>query len=695
MIASAIAAAALSCVLRVGGMTIDAPLNCIALYPTPDLGTATGTIALKPATSPFGVAVTVDGRTRYRLVATISGLPEPRTLGGYTTYVAWAYTMSLDSAVKLGVVRNGTVDLGEVSLAQFRVLISAEKSSMVRERVGRLVMRGTSPSARLLAHRDVMQPSSMGTRVDTARTVGAHGGHGVTGWPMPAMPDRMSAMPGMHAMVPSVDPWRPSSTGDPVSRDRRVLRPRDGDTVTIAARRSVAMIDGKRVPMYGYDNRIPGPVIEVAQGAAIVARFNNGVDLPGSVHWHGVRLDNAFDGAPGLTQREVAPLDSFLYRLRFPDAGVFWYHPHVREDIQQGLGLFGNIIVKPRDTMYYSPVNREELLMLSDALIADSSVMPFGGDRPTHALMGRFGNVLLVNGERQPLLTANRGDVVRYYLTNASSARTYNVSFDGARMKLVAGDGGKFEREEWVESVIIAPSERYVVEVQFSHAGRVHFLNRVQALDHMIGAYWREVDTLAIVNVAMPASKPLYAKSFTTLRTNADVRTSLTPFRRAFDRPVDRELVLTLRTTGLPPAIAAMLIGVNAALEWNDGMPMMNWLTTSREVGWILRDPATGRENMDIDWRFKRGDVIKLRLFNDPSSSHAMAHPIHLHGQRFLVLTRDGVRSENLVWKDTAIIPAGETVELLVDMSNPGRWMLHCHIAEHLSGGMMASFTVQ
>ena len=91
----------------------------------------------------------------------------------------------------------------------------------------------------------------------------------------------------------------------------------------------------------------------------------------------------------------------------------------------------------------------------------------------------------------------------------------------------------------------------------------------------------------------------------------------------------------------------------------------------------------------------KRGDVIKLRLFNDPSSSHAMAHPIHLHGQRFLVLTRDGVRSENLVWKDTAIIPAGEIVELLVDMANPGKWMLHCHIAEHLSGGRMATFTVQ
>lgn len=675
-------------------MTIDAPLNCLELYPTPDLGSASGTVALKPAASPFGVAVTVDGRTRYRLVATIAGLPNVRTLGQYTTYVAWAYTMSLDSAVKLGVVRNGVIELGEVSLAQFRILISAERSAAVRERSGRLVLRGTSPSARLLAHRDVMQPSSVGTRVDTGAATTSHAAHS-TAWPMPPMPDRMAAMPGMHAMTPSVGPWLPATPNVAVTTEARVLRPRTGDTVTIAARRGMASIDGKRIAMYGYDNRIPGPVIEVAQGTSIVARFKNDIDLPGSVHWHGIRLDNAFDGAPGLTQREVAPLDSFTYRLRFPDAGVFWYHPHVREDIQQGLGLFGNIVVKPRDSAYYSRVNREQLLMLSDALIADSSVTPFGNERPTHTLMGRFGNVLLVNGERRPMLDASRGDVVRYYLTNASSARTYNVSFEGARMKLVGSDGGKFEREAWIESVIIAPSERYIVEVEFRHAGRVAMLNRVQALDHMIGAYWREVDTLAVVDVAATPQGRSFRTSFTTLRRNADVAASIASFRQAFARPVDRELVMTMTTSSLPAAVAAMLIGVNAPLEWNDGMPMMNWLTTSREIGWILRDPKTGRENMDIDWRFKRGDAIKLRVFNDPSSSHAMAHPMHLHGQRFLVLTRDGVRSENLVWKDTAIIPAGETVELLVDMSNPGRWMLHCHVAEHLSGGMMASFIVE
>jgi FtsP/CotA-like multicopper oxidase with cupredoxin domain len=97
---------------------------------------------------------------------------------------------------------------------------------------------------------------------------------------------------------------------------------------------------------------------------------------------------------------------------------------------------------------------------------------------------------------------------------------------------------------------------------------------------------------------------------------------------------------------------------------------------------------------MDIAWRFTQDDVVKLRFVNDPSASHAMDHPIHLHGQRFLVLSRDGIPNDNLVWKDTAVIPAGEAVDLLVEMTNPGRWMMHCHIAEHLGAGMMAVFTV-
>jgi FtsP/CotA-like multicopper oxidase with cupredoxin domain len=129
-------------------------------------------------------------------------------------------------------------------------------------------------------------------------------------------------------------------------------------------------------------------------------------------------------------------------------------------------------------------------------------------------------------------------------------------------------------------------------------------------------------------------------------------------------------------------------------MEWNDAMPMMNWLSTGEQVEWILRDTDSGDENMAIHWSFSVGDVVKMRIFNDPHTLHPMNHPIHIHGQRFLVLELDGVPTRNMVWKDTAIVPVGSTMEILVEMSNPGTWMMHCHIAEHLHAGMMLSFTV-
>jgi FtsP/CotA-like multicopper oxidase with cupredoxin domain len=149
-----------------------------------------------------------------------------------------------------------------------------------------------------------------------------------------------------------------------------------------------------------------------------------------------------------------------------------------------------------------------------------------------------------------------------------------------------------------------------------------------------------------------------------------------------------------MRTTGLPPLTAAMATGFPVPIDWNDGMSMMNWATTGHQVQWILRDAATGRENMQVLWSFRRGQRVRLRIVNDPSVFHAMAHPIHLHGQRLLILSRNGEPTQNFVWKDTALVQAGETIELLVEMANPGRWMLHCHIAEHLGTGMMMVFEV-
>jgi len=129
-------------------------------------------------------------------------------------------------------------------------------------------------------------------------------------------------------------------------------------------------------------------------------------------------------------------------------------------------------------------------------------------------------------------------------------------------------------------------------------------------------------------------------------------------------------------------------------IEWEDDMAMMNAISNKDNVRWIIEDEQTGDQNSEIDWNFTQGDMIKVKVTNDENSMHPMQHPIHFHGQRFVVLTRDGEANDNLQWKDTVLIPTGQTVELLVDMSNPGKWMAHCHIAEHLEADMMFNFTV-
>jgi FtsP/CotA-like multicopper oxidase with cupredoxin domain len=130
-------------------------------------------------------------------------------------------------------------------------------------------------------------------------------------------------------------------------------------------------------------------------------------------------------------------------------------------------------------------------------------------------------------------------------------------------------------------------------------------------------------------------------------------------------------------------------------IEWEDDMVEVNRQTTSATMHWRFLDRTTGADSPTIDWRFTVGDRVKIRLINEMASDHPMHHPFHLHGAgRFLVLARDGVTEPNLVWKDTVLVRTGETVDIMFDVTNPGLWMAHCHIAEHMQSGMMFSFNV-
>ena len=692
-----------------GTLAPSRDLYCLSLVPSPEIQGVTGRVALGRPPGPFTIAVTADGRIRYAPTIELAGLPAPSSLGRYTSYVAWLATPVMYPVVRLGVVRNGSTRLPEIALDKFVVLVTAERSTVAQEPAGRVVLRGESPSSRLQPP-DLMR-FAIGAAAVTPGSVTEpmeHMNHDVTmqssadsvRWTTVPMPPHLTMLPGEMALKPTVAPYLPRAGAEPPeARPHATVRVADGDTLRLTAGLVSRTLRGRRLTMFGFNGQYPGPLISVAQRSTIFVDLMNQLDQPTSIHWHGIRLDNHFDGVPGFTQDAVAPGGHFVYQVHFPDAGIYWYHPHVREDTQQELGLYGNLFVRSPRPDYFGPANHEETLILDDLLVGeDRQLVPFGKDQTTHAFMGRFGNLFLVNGEPAWQMRARRGEVVRFLLTNVSNTRTLNLSFPGARMKIVGSDAGNYEHEQWVESLVIAPAERYIVHVRFTKVGDVALLNRVQGLDHLFGKFFYEVDTLGVVHVDNVAAKPDLGSAFEVLRADTAAAIDIERFRRYFDKPVDHSLLLTIEAHNLP-FVSRQLMLLDSAyfvpVEWTGTMPTMNWASSSDQIRWVLRDPDTGKENMDIDWAFHRGDVVKLRLANERRSMHAMQHPIHLHGQRFLVLSVNGVPNDDLVWKDTVLIPAGSTVDLLVDMMNPGRWMMHCHIAEHLSSGMMAAFSVQ
>lgn len=681
-------------------------LYCIQLISTAAFDGARGYVELARPESVFGVAVTRTGHQRYRVVLDLEGLPNPTADNQY--YVLWSMPLTLDPVHRLGVVGNGHFEFDEVAFNKFILMVSLESEPNPTSRKGPLVLRGRSPSSLLEPH-DLFQVSAF---MDAQESTGheAHGaGHvtdsteaGEPDWILPAMYPGVRMLDAMMQLRPSVEPWLPATTDAiPEAKPRQLLRLADGDSISLRAQPVYKLINGQKIAMLGYNGQIPGPLIDVDQHVTITVTFINETSFPGTIHWHGLRHDNAFDGIPGLTQDPVEPGDSFTYTVKFPDAGVYWYHPHVREDIQQDLGLYGNMMVRSPDLTFLPPVTQEEILVLDDLTISEGGNIPYGKEASNFALMGRFGNVLLINGEKSIQLDAVQGDTLRWFVTNVSNTRTWNISLESHSLKVVASDLSPFERESWEESLTIAPAERYVADVYLSEPGRFPITNIIQSLDHAAGVFFTEVDTLGWLTVAQSnrTLPPIHQdKKAVSAATRPEIRDEMLTYLPDLPVQPDKEIELFIRTKNLNPLVEWILRADQSyfqPVEWSGTMPFMDWSSTGNEVEWVIREPSSGKENMAIHWEFERNTTQVVRITNRRDFQHAMQHPIHVHGQRFLVLSYNGRPLENRVWKDTVLIPAGMTVDVLIDFTNPGKWMLHCHIAEHLESGMMAGFEVK
>ncbi len=564
----------------------------------------------------------------------------------------------------------------------------------------------------------------------------------------------------------------------------------DGDVLDLQVSPVAKQLGDTTVRMLGYNGSIPGPTLKVRQGSEIVVDVTNHGDLETTVHWHGLRLENRYDGVPHETQAPIPVGGRFSCRVQFPDPGLYWYHPHIREDYTQEMGLYGNILVVPADQDYWPPVDREVVLTLDDLLLEGGKIASFSTSEITYSAMGRFGNVFLIGGESDCTLSARAGEVMRLWLTNTANTRVFNVRLPGARMKLVGGDSGRVERQELVEEVLLAPSERAVVDVLVDRPGELTLEHRTPDRAYR----------LATVTVSEERATPALSGEFEVLRRAPELVAERQQLDAWLTAPPDKVLALVaemddlsgpqmgaeavvytcpmhpevtsqepgrcpkcgmkLLATTAPAAttyacpmhpevtsqepgrcpkcgmklLAADLVtqaaghdpaamehdavhdahdhhgqdhgaqddhgeshGHNTAdgIEWEDDMVEVNRLTTAANMHWKFVDRSSGADSAAIDWRFTVGDRVKIRLVNEMESDHPMHHPFHLHGAgRFLVLARDEITEPNLVWKDTVLIRTGQTVDILFDVTNPGLWMAHCHIAEHMQSGMMFSFTV-
>ena len=270
----------------------------------------------------------------------------------------------------------------------------------------------------------------------------------------------------------ATDHFSQDATGLPESSPTQIVDVAPGGAFELRIAAVAKRIGGANVRMLAYNGSVPGPTLRVAEGSQIEVDVVNEGDLEATVHWHGLRLDNRSDGTHE-TQAPIPIGGRYSCAVAFPDAGLYWYHPHIREDYGQEMGLYGNVIVDPADPDYWAPVNREWVLTLDDVLIEDGQIASFSRSETSYSAMGRFGNVLLVAGEPELALEAHQGEVVRLYLTNTANTRVFKVKLPGARMKLVGGDSGRCEREEIVEEAILAPSERVILDVLLERSGEL------------------------------------------------------------------------------------------------------------------------------------------------------------------------------------------------------------------------------
>jgi len=411
---------------------------------------------------------------------------------------------------------------------------------------------------------------------------------------------------------------------------------------------SLEIVPGVKTDAWTYNGGVPGPLIRVHRGDRLIVHFSNRLPHSTTVHWHGVQVPIEMDGVPGVSQPPVETGGSFTYDFVVPDAGLFWYHPHVMSAAQVGFGLYGALLVE--DPSENLGIPDQLVMVLSDIAIEDKTGELHSPDSGgvLGALFGREGNHVLVNGRIRPTLSIRSGAPQRWRIVNSAKSRYFQLQLDNQQpFQLIGVDGGHLEYSVEKPLIVLAPGER--------------------------------VDVLIAPQVE--AGKPLTLINI--------------PFDRGFGSVEYRSSDDLIEFTGssLPPVQAAVLPKVTRdipALSAEGAKPVSIELITTNEHGVTAFDIKGGPFWKGTSIAASLGDMQLWTITNKA----IWAHPIHLHGFFFQEVDDKGVPVSPRAWKDTIHVPADSTRRFLVKLDRPGSWMYHCHILDHAEAGLMSTVDV-
>jgi FtsP/CotA-like multicopper oxidase with cupredoxin domain len=408
----------------------------------------------------------------------------------------------------------------------------------------------------------------------------------------------------------------------------------------------VEVSPGRRVPAWTFNGTIPGPLIRLSVGDRLIVHFVNKLPAPTTVHWHGLRVPIQMDGVPGASQPAVEPGGAFTYEFVVPDAGLYWYHPHVMSAAQVGFGLYGAFLVDDPSEPFKVP--DERVLVLSDIDITEKGTLEdpeTGGS--TGMAFGREGNTLLINGRNHPRVAMRSGVTERWRVVNAAKSRFFELDPGaGMRFTKIGDDSGLQEYSEEVDSLVLAPGERADVFYTPTAKPGTEYAILARLFNRGFGSVEARLseDLLDITMADSPAVTPV---------PHPKVRRAIEPIAQAGATPVAIEFGI-------------IQTAVDKTFKYTiNGKPLDRIPPLKASVG-------------------------ETQIWTVTNTT-AWSHPLHLHGFFFQVLDKDGKPQHPLKWKDTVSVPFKDRLTLIVRFDDrPGSWMYHCHILDHAEGGLMS-----